>query len=121
MRPTKYNNEMQAKADEYLSTYKELGSVIPSVAGLSIFLGVSKATIYNWGKEHDEFLDTLRVINSTQESELLNQGLVGSFNATITKLALANHGYSDKVETVNETKMEVQGRVTLDDFYGSDT
>jgi hypothetical protein len=33
-----------------------------------------------------------------QESKLLNEGLKGNFNATITKLILTKHGYSDRIE-----------------------
>ena len=43
-----------------------------------------------------EFLDTLELIKSRQEVELINKGLKGEFNASIAKLMLANHGYSEK-------------------------
>ena len=31
-----------------------------------------------------------------QEKDLINKGLTGDFNSTITKLILTKHGYSDK-------------------------
>jgi hypothetical protein len=34
-----------------------------------------------------------------QERELLNGSLKGDYNATISKLMLTKHGYSDKVES----------------------
>ncbi|MDF7480882.1 DNA-packaging protein, partial [Proteus mirabilis] len=37
-------------------------------------------------------------IMAFQEMKLINSGLAGDFNATITKLMLANHGYSEKQE-----------------------
>jgi len=41
-------------------------------------------------------LYTLSRIATNQEFRLLNGGLLGDFNPAITKLALANHGYSEK-------------------------
>lgn len=96
-RPTKYNEEMQAKADEYLATYTK-DSVVPSVAGLSLYIDVPDSTIYDWKAKHPEFTGTLGRIKKKQEAELLNKGLTSEFNATIVKLMLHNHGYSDKVE-----------------------
>ncbi|MEN7471298.1 terminase small subunit, partial [Providencia stuartii] len=37
-------------------------------------------------------------IKTLQENRLINKGLIGEFNPTITKLMLANHGYSEKQE-----------------------
>jgi len=97
-RPTKYNEEILALAKDYLANYKAQGDAVPTVAGLSLVLGVTKATIYDWGSQEDkaEFSYTLRDIQAKQESELLNGGLSGGFNSVITKLMLSNHGYSDK-------------------------
>jgi hypothetical protein len=96
-RPTKYNEAMQEKADDYLTTYQK-DSVVPSVAGLSLVLDLSDSTIYDWKAKHPDFSRTLRNIKKKQEAELLNKGLTSEFNATIVKLMLHNHGYSDKVE-----------------------
>ena len=97
-RPTKYNKDILAKAREYLTNYAELGDAIPSVAGLAVTLGIARDTGYDWAKQEDkkDFSDTLDDILSTQERVLFNKGLTGDFNSNITKLALANHGYSDK-------------------------
>nr|WP_296300623.1 terminase small subunit [Gilliamella sp.] len=38
----------------------------------------------------------LELIKARQEVELINKGLKGEFNASIAKLMLANHGYSEK-------------------------
>ena len=96
-RPTKYNEAMQEKADDYLTTYQK-DSVVPSVAGLSLVLDLSDSTIYDWKAKHPDFSRTLRNIKKKQEAELLNKGLTSEFNSTIVKLMLHNHGYSDKVE-----------------------
>jgi len=99
-RPTKYNKEILEKANKYLTDYKnqELGKLIPSAEGLAIYLNVSTKTIYNWGNEHPEFLQTLGEVNTRQKILLLDGGLSGEFNSNITKLALGNHGMSEKTE-----------------------
>ena len=92
--------EVLEKAKEYLyGGYEAVGEVIPSVAGLSCYTGKARQTLRDYGKQNDEFSTTLDAIASLQESRAINKGLTGEFNSTITKLILANHGYSDKVET----------------------
>ncbi len=99
-RPSKLNQTHLDGAEWYLKGgFQERGEVIPSIAGLACFFGVSRDQIYDWGKQNTDFRYTLENIKAAQENILLNKGLQGEFNATITKLALSNHGYSDKVET----------------------
>lgn len=111
-RPSLFNQEMIERAQEYVWFFQQPKSaeemendveVVPSVAGLALYLGVSRATLYNWGDENKEFLDTLASLQAVQEVSLLNGGLRGRFNAQISKLALANHGYSDKQEIDNRS------------------
>lgn len=97
-RPTKYNAEMQALADEYLMRLEELGHVVPSRAGLCCYLGISKSTSYDWEGAYPEFSYTLASIEVMQEHIALNGGLSNALNSTIVKLVLANHGYSDKMQ-----------------------
>ncbi len=113
-RPSLLNQELLQKAKEYIDRFsssvvdKEEDAmrleVIPSVAGLALHLGISRTTIYDWVKEEGEceykaeFSDTLERLKALQEAALINGGLQGRFNANIAKLALANHGYSDKQE-----------------------
>ena len=97
--PSKLTNELIAKAKEYLyGGYESVGDVIPSVAGLACYLAVSRKTVYNYGEQSEEFLHTLDGIGAMQENKLINKGLSGEFNPTITKLMMANHGYSEKQE-----------------------
>ena len=108
-RPSLLDEEMLEKAKHYMiDGYKEIENIVPSVAGLSCYLGVSKSTVYEWAKDTPEnrlipirvmFSDTLDAIQAKQEMLLINGGLSQSFSGTITKLMLANHGYSDKVQT----------------------
>lgn len=107
--PSKLTNELIAKAKEYLyGGYKENeGQVIPSIAGLACYLGIARSTVYEYGKQDSdlgrEFSDTLDGIMAFQEMKLINSGLAGDFNATITKLMLVNHGYSEKQEVDHQS------------------
>lgn len=96
-RPTKYNQDLQDKADYYAENWSEVDS-IPSRVGLCCYIGITKPTMYDWEKLHDQFSTTLEVIDALQEKTAVNKGITGEFNSTITKLVLANHGYSDKQE-----------------------
>lgn len=103
--PTKYNKAVQKIADAYLENYKEeYGHAVPSVAGLAVILKVCRRTIYNWAEDpkNTDFLHTLDRVATNQEFKLLNGGLLGDFNPSITKLALYNHGYSEKQEIVTD-------------------
>jgi len=97
-RPTKYNEALQAKADTYIYELEALDHVVPSRVGLCCFLGIHKATSYEWESEYPEFSDTLRQVETLQEFMSMNGGLKGTLNSTIVKLLLANFGYSDKVQ-----------------------
>ena len=91
--------ECLVKAKEYLlGGFKDVEEVVPSIAGLACYLGKARSRVYEYGKLNEEFKDTLEAIQSLQESLLVNKGLTGDFNATITKLMLSNHGYSEKQE-----------------------
>jgi hypothetical protein len=98
-RPTKYNADILALANEYIDNYQEHDDVAPTAAGMACAIGVSKKTLYVWAEEHEEFLHTLSELQSKQEKVLISKGLSSEFNSTITKLMLANHGYHEKTET----------------------
>lgn len=97
-RPTKYNDELVAKARDYLVTYKaEYDHEIPSIVGLAVALDVRTQTLYNWAQDEDkEFFDILAKCKEYQEIRLISGGLNGDFNSNITKLVLGKHGYHDK-------------------------
>lgn len=73
---------------------------LPSIRGFAKFIGVSRKTIYNWRDENPDFEEALEEINQEQLERLINAGLEGSYNPTITKVLLsANHGIRDGVDT----------------------
>jgi hypothetical protein len=106
-RPTLYNSQMQEAADEYVDGFgfdddgavKRVGSMkeaVPTVAGLAYRLKVAERTLYNWGKEHESFLQTLSNLQAKQHMMLASGGLTRVYDSAITRLMLANHGYSEK-------------------------
>ena len=52
-------------------------------------------------RDHQQDEEPGRPLEDTTEAAALAGGLDGSFNASIAKLVLARHGYSDKIETQN--------------------
>lgn len=112
--------ESLLKAKEYLfGGYETVGDVVPSVSGLACYLGKHKSTMYSYADQNKEFSDTLQAIKTLQENKLINSGLNGTFNPTITKLMLANHGYTEKQEIDHRSgdgSMTPKGN-SLNDFY----
>ncbi len=97
-RPTKYGDHILEGARDYLANFAKHGDVIPSIAGLSVALGIGRKTLYEW-RNHEaraDFSHILAQILVEQERTLLNKGLNGEFNSNIVKLALGKHGYSEK-------------------------
>lgn len=120
-RPTSFNQRYVEKAKEYLascideeteriktsgekSTTYQLGLKVnlPSVAGLAIYLGVWRSTIYEWKETYPEFSDILEEILAEQEKRLIEGGIGGTYNPLIAKLVLGKHGYSDKQEVTGK-------------------
>lgn len=104
-RPTDYTPKLLEKAKDYLNNCPD---ELPSVAGLSIVLGVARKTIYDWASQEDkaEFCDIVEALMSRQEKKLFERGLKNEYNASIAKLMLSKHGYSDKQEIDHTTKGE---------------
>lgn len=109
-RPSKYTPELLEKAKNYLEDWRSTGRKIPSHIGLRKYLEIDRSTMYRWSEEKgkEEFKDILGEVKELQEEELLDMGLIGEFNATIVKLVLGKHGYSDKQETDLKAQLEVK-------------
>ena len=106
-RPTKYADDTIERAEYYIDNHLEHGDKVPIAAGLAVHLGVSLSTLYKWAGERPEFSDTLDYLQTAQHRMLANGGLGNDFNSAITKLMLANHGYSDRQQ------VEHKGGVTI--------
>ena len=122
-RPTKYSPKMLAAAREYISACEDqdvqavkqaneekgyemyenkLKVNLPTIEGLATHLDVNRDTLYAWAKEEAEFSDILEALKEKQAGRLINNGLSGDYNPTITKLFLSKHGYVDKTEHTGE-------------------
>jgi hypothetical protein len=104
-RPSDYTPEIVEKAWAYVNGgWEEVGDPVPSVAGLACEIGIRRETCHAWAKdETKEFSNILSAIAEKQERQLLRGGLSNVFNASITKMMMTKHGYSDA------TKNEVSG------------
>lgn len=124
-RPTDFHDDIPQMVLEYLG--KE-DVVIHSKAGLCVHLECSEGALNNWLKlptdtenliyENDSVLQLVRLISQLemiQRRDLIEKGLTGDFNATITKVLLAKHGISEKIET------EHSGTITTETYELSDT
>jgi len=116
-RPTKYNSGIIRKTKEYLDDYEKHGHKLPTLAGLSLVLGINKETVQQWITHDDkkEFSVLTSKIMSAQEQMLLNNGLDNTWNSGIARLVLSKHGYTDKVDNSGPTIQVVINRddVTL--------
>ncbi len=119
-RPVKYTKDFTEKAHEYVdscedtvenvvigqsdkfTTYKQKITVkLPTIEGLARFLGIHKDTIYEWEKKFDEFSDVIGDLRAKQAEKLINSGLSGDYNATLSKVLLSKHGYRDSAEVTH--------------------
>jgi len=100
-RPTTYDDELLAKAWEYANGgWTDQGKIIPSVVGLCSYINRSRSIVYDWAADPEkQFSDILCTISEKQEEELILNGLDSTFNSTIAKLMLTKHGYTDKIDT----------------------
>ena len=122
-RPSKYCPAILRNSKHYLANYREIGNKIPSIAGLSVYLKTTRERLHTWANDADkpEFHDILNRMKSEQEAALLDNGLDGTFNASVTKLVLSKHGYTENTAnsgtSVNVTinrgsvQVETQGQV----------
>ncbi len=81
---------------------------LPCIEGLALYLEVSKQSIYTWCDQDDDlgqgFLDVFNKIKNEQGKRLINGGLYGRFNSTITKLMLSKHDYIEQSGVDHTTK-----------------
>jgi len=99
-RPTKYNDKILEKAQDYIKNYTAYGDQIPMIDGLALELGIHRDTINDWEQKYPEFSDIVRGLMTKQGRVLMNGSLSGEFRERTATLALSsNHGLVTKTET----------------------
>jgi hypothetical protein len=98
-RPPKWQDAIDPAWEYVDGQFVNEGDLIPSVAGLAVYVGCARETVHAWAREHEEFSHILSKMLAKQEKLLAANGLSGEYNAAITKLLLSKHGYSEKTET----------------------
>ena len=112
-RPTSYTPELLEKANAYIDNWEQSDiERVPSVEGLAYHIGIARATVYDWQSQEkkQEFSDIVEKVMVLQGMMLQQGGLTGETNASITKLMLTKHGYSDKVETKTDLTVDIKGK-----------
>lgn len=110
-RPTKYNAEMPKKVNEFIAI-RASKDYVPTIEGLSLYLRISKDTVYAWGEKHKKFSYALQNLMRVQGEMLVANGLSGQYNSTITQLLLKNnHGFHDKHEIDHTSDGERIGKI----------
>ncbi len=109
-RPTEYREEMLEKIQDYINGCKDTlinGQKhvnIPTIEGVSLYLGINKDTLYQWCKIHKEFSDLIDDMRSEQAVRLLNNGLAGTYSPVIAKVLLTKHGYREGQDITTNDK-----------------
>jgi hypothetical protein len=105
-RPTDYGPKIVKKAQKYLDSEWKKDELTPTIEGLSVYLGISRETIYAWHRdnEKEEFSDIVKQIMSTQGKTLIKGGLNKDFSPQIAALMLAKHGYKNEVDVTSGNK-----------------
>lgn len=97
-RPSHLTDEVREKALKYIESDYLIDELVPTIEGLAVYLGVARKTIYNWRDQQDGFLHIFEQLMAKQAKGVFYGALKGDYNATISKLMLTKHGYSDKQE-----------------------
>jgi hypothetical protein len=119
--PTKLTEEMMERIRTYLA--RHAGDTIdrinftkdgrvdvpvpipPSINGLSVDIGITRETLYQWGKINQEISDTLRKITAKYEEILKENGLSDRYNAGFAKFLLScDHNKREKTDVTSDGK-----------------
>ena len=118
-RPSEYKPEYVEKVDEYIQLslkQNKSATELPTLAGLAIYFDKAVNTLKNWGKQHPEFLTALGILQAYQKRELINRGLLGTYNSTIAKLMLSsNHKMTERIDQTSGDE-PMRERLTIEEI-----
>lgn len=110
-RPLEYNfDELKPKIEQYLESCvdvynedtKRYDVKLPTIEGLSLALDIAKVTVFDWEDKYPEFSYFIDKLRAKQAEKLLNKGLSGDYNPTISKVLLTKHGYREGIENTGK-------------------
>ena len=70
--------------------FKRMANTFPTLIKFAREINVSYYTVYNWTKEHPEFLQAYKEAKKLQEDFLIENGLNGNYNALFAKFVAVN-------------------------------
>jgi len=142
-RPTDYCDEIVEKARQYVLSAEDedinqlagltkkgtelfksrIKVNLPSIEGLSLHLGISRETIYDWERQESKkvFSDIIKELRAKQGKQLINKGLSGEYNSTICKVLLSKHGYREGIEQTGKDGAELHEKLTPEQKQKLDT
>jgi len=103
-RPFKFTpEEALERARWYLANYEQEGDLVPTVAGLAVYMDCSKKILYNY-QQHPDYAELIPVMDAlmTKQHKLLTSGgLGGRFHPVVTRIMLSKHGDIERREVDN--------------------
>lgn len=99
-RPTKLTPKLIEQARKHVDEFNNtVATLLPTIEGLALELGINRDTIYEWEKENTEFSDIVSDLRAKQAQKLIQNSITGRYNASIAKLILSGkHNYVEKSE-----------------------
>lgn len=91
-----------------------------TIAGLAVYMGINKDTLYEWVKRYPVFSDSIKEVKEIQEHMIVSGAMEGEYNPTMGIFLLKNnHGYKDRQEvavSTPETKLDkMMGELEADE------
>lgn len=88
-------NQLKKQIDSYF----EAGEEVKTPAGLAVYLGIDRAAFEKLAAEEGSTGNLLRFAKTRMEKEIVENGLKGKLNATMSSFILkTTFGYRDKPE-----------------------
>lgn len=105
-RPTKYNEEVQKKADNYINQF-DLNKDVPYIEELALLLDIDDETVTEWAKVNKDFSATVKRIKLMQRLRLQKISYDKEFTASGAIFQLkANHGMIETEKKIVEAEVK---------------
>ena len=90
----------------------EYGEDLPTSQGLALYMGVCRATPYNWAEQEgnpfrEEIAWIIDQVQAIQGVKIINGGLTGAYNPAFAGKLVGNHGFSEKHEVKTTSQVHV--------------